>query len=209
MRDTRTGITKKDFWPMYAKAKDEAYTFQNIKSAWRATGLHPFNPNKVILPLEEKHKKKLSKSHSSTSTTPRTFLCYKTPQNRRELRHQTQVAIDLLRRGNQSSDSAIALLRRMHHQTETAFTLAELANMERDDIKKRFGGRKAPKTTRQKLTQAQLGDANFLKKLEIAAVEKEQDLEEKKRLREEKAVAIAEKKVCTPLLYPSLQYIYH
>ena len=54
-RTTRTGINKALFWDFYKLAKHEAYTKNNIKSAWRATGVYPFNPNKVLAELEKKN----------------------------------------------------------------------------------------------------------------------------------------------------------
>ena len=53
-RTTRTGVSKALFWNFYKLAKHEAYTKTNIKSAWRATGIHPFNPDKVLAEIEKK-----------------------------------------------------------------------------------------------------------------------------------------------------------
>ena len=54
---TRTGINKALFWNFYKLAKHEAYTKNNIKSAWRATSVQPFNPDKVLAKLEKKNTK--------------------------------------------------------------------------------------------------------------------------------------------------------
>jgi hypothetical protein len=43
---TRTsccGVTKKDFWRFYYFAMKEAYTAENIESAWRTSGIFPLN----------------------------------------------------------------------------------------------------------------------------------------------------------------------
>ena len=51
-RTTRTGVNKALFWNFYQQAKHKAYTKSNIKSAWRGTGIHPFNPDKVLAELK-------------------------------------------------------------------------------------------------------------------------------------------------------------
>ena len=47
-RETRTGITKKQFFSFYSQAKRQAYTKANIKAAWRTAGIHTFNPDAVL-----------------------------------------------------------------------------------------------------------------------------------------------------------------
>ena len=51
MKDTRTGVAKGAFWAFYCAAQAAAYTKNNIKSAWRATGIVPYNPNAVLAGL--------------------------------------------------------------------------------------------------------------------------------------------------------------
>ena len=114
-RTTRTGINKALFWNFYKLAKHEAYTKNNIKSAWRATGVHPFNPDKVLAELEKKNTKQLP---AIPASTPRSFKFLKTPRNRRELRQQTMVAIGALESGDK--ESSIQLLQRMAHQNDAA-----------------------------------------------------------------------------------------
>ena len=57
----------------------------------------------------------------------------------------------------------------MAHQTEAAWTRAELVDIENEDIKVRYSGKKAPRGSRQKMTQIQVVDRGFLmkKKLEF------------------------------------------
>jgi len=51
MRDTCTAVIKGTFWKFYSTARGQAYTKENLKSAWRKTGIHPFNPNAVLTQL--------------------------------------------------------------------------------------------------------------------------------------------------------------
>jgi hypothetical protein len=53
-RTSRCSITKKDFWKFYLLA-----TAENIKSAWRKSGVFPFNPDDVLQPLLQKQKRSL------------------------------------------------------------------------------------------------------------------------------------------------------
>jgi len=51
MRDTHAAVVKGTFWKFYSAARRQAYTKENLKSAWRKTGIHPFNPNAVLTQL--------------------------------------------------------------------------------------------------------------------------------------------------------------
>ena len=51
MKETRTGLTKGAFWGFYCAAQAKTYTPSNIKSAWRATGIVPYNPDVVLTKL--------------------------------------------------------------------------------------------------------------------------------------------------------------
>ena len=42
------GLTKRDFWPLFREAWSQAFTATNVRSAWETTGIHPFNPSKVL-----------------------------------------------------------------------------------------------------------------------------------------------------------------
>ena len=79
---------------------------------------------------------------------------------------------------NGDKESSIQLLRRMAHQTDAAWTQAELADIENEDIKVRYSGKKGPRGSRQKMAQAQVADGGFLMKKELEFQEKEQKVEE-------------------------------
>lgn len=49
-----THMTKRDFWPVFRNAWKTAVTEVNIKNAFEATGIHPFNPNRVLDKLKNK-----------------------------------------------------------------------------------------------------------------------------------------------------------
>ena len=163
-------------WPSTKPIKN------NIKSTWWATGVHPFNPDKVLAKLEKKNTKRLP---AIPTSTPRSFKFLKTPRNRRELRQQIMVAISALESGDKGS--SIQLLQRMAHQTDAAWTRAELADIENEDIKVRYAGKKGPRGSRQKMTQAQVADGGFLMKKELEFQEKEQKAEENAKAKTSKA----------------------
>lgn len=41
-------LTKRDFWPLFREAWTKAFTAKNVRSAWETTGIHPFDPSKVL-----------------------------------------------------------------------------------------------------------------------------------------------------------------
>ena len=148
VHDTRTGIAKGTFWKFYHQAKKTSFTKANIKGAWRGTGIHPFNPDAVLTKLPG-----YKRSAPLPSTTPRSFKFLKTPHNRRDLRQQTLDAIACVRSNSTSStDTSIALLRRLAHQSEAAMTRADIESIEKQDIRRRYAGKKAPRANRKKLT---------------------------------------------------------
>ena len=51
MKETSTGLTKGAFWGFYCAAQAKTYTPSNIKSASRATGIVPYNPDVVLTKL--------------------------------------------------------------------------------------------------------------------------------------------------------------
>ena len=61
----------------------------------------------------------------------------------------------------------------MAYQTDAAWTWAELANIENEDIKTRYAGKKGPRGGPHKVTKAQVVDGEFVMKKEIVFQEKE------------------------------------
>jgi len=189
-RNTRRGVTKRLFWQFYKVAKKVAYTYVNIKAAWRATGIHPFNPDAVLVSLKAKHHNRLAAKHTSqpiAHTSPRSFLCYETHHKIRDVRRQVNTAVHFLESlslgDNRTTASAVGVIRRLGRSAAVAITEAELEAYEKDTIKKRFGGKVGGRVTRQKLTSATVGDGKMLRQLEAAAQAKDDEKVEKERLR--------------------------
>ena len=85
-RETRTGITKKLFFSFYSQDKRIAYTRANIKAAWRATEIQPYNPDAVLQPLLQKLKQSQDLRKCSDgrhvqrpTSAPSKFLAWQTP----------------------------------------------------------------------------------------------------------------------------------
>jgi hypothetical protein len=71
-------LTKRNFWPLFYEAWKQAFTTQNVQSAWEKTGIHPINPQKVlstfVLPQKTSQPSaKKPKTPSSTRGIRRTF----------------------------------------------------------------------------------------------------------------------------------------
>ena len=47
-------ITKRQFLEYYQGARNEAISLTNIASAWRVTGLIPYNPSIILLKIRPK-----------------------------------------------------------------------------------------------------------------------------------------------------------
>ena len=74
------------------------------------------------------------------TSTPSKFLAWKTPWNRRQLRHQTNAAIDILSLAKTGA-SAIDLIRKLSQQTEAAYARAEIAEIETADLRTKYAGK--------------------------------------------------------------------
>jgi hypothetical protein len=139
----RTGvsITKADFWKLYTSARQEAYTQENIESAWRGTGISPYNPDAVLEPLAkmidfEARKPVLKLEKAAEIYSPRTFLALKTPKNAQELRYQIEQARNLIPQASPSTQTAIAgkLLPRLIKAREATRVRFEKASAEKKEL---------------------------------------------------------------------------
>ena len=158
------------------------YTKENIKGAWCGTGIHHFNPD-AVLTKHPGYKQSVPLPH----TTPQSYKFLNTPQNRRDLRQQTLNAIAFVRSNSAAStDTSIALLCCLAHQSEAAITRADIESIEKQDIRRRYAGKQAPRASRRKLTAAVVVGGK-----EIMKLESEHD--EKERLQVEKAARNAMK----------------
>jgi len=168
IRQTRTGVLKGTFWRFYAAACRQAYTKQNIKSAWRKTGIHPFNPDAVLTQVT------VPRSVSSAKKV------LKTPQKSRDIRQQFLSAIDQIKSGNE--ESTIATLRRFAHTAETALHIAEIKSIELADVRREYAGKKAATTGRRVITKARVIDGASVKKIK-------EEREEQDRVKAQRAEA--------------------
>lgn len=62
-----SSITKRDFFRLFWPAWGKAVSPQNIESAWRSVGIHPWNPHAVIQKFIDKDAERPSSSESSCS----------------------------------------------------------------------------------------------------------------------------------------------
>ena len=131
MKETRTGLTKGAFCGFYCAVQAKTYTPSNIKSAWQATGIVPYNPDAVLTKLPGY--KPLRRAVPKVPTTPHSFKLLQTPMNRRELHQQTLSAIEFLNAdptlSGASKESSITLLRRLAHQSESTLTRCQIAKL--------------------------------------------------------------------------------
>ena len=74
------------------------------------------------------------------TSTPSKFLAWQTPRNRRQLRHQTNAAIDIL---SKTGASAMDLIRKPPQQTEAASARAEIAEIGTPNLHTKYAGKKA------------------------------------------------------------------
>ena len=144
----------------------------NIKAAWRAAGIQPYNPDAVLQPLLQKLEQSRGPRKSSDgrhvqrpTSTPSKFLAWQTPRNRRQLRHQKNAAIDILSK-TANSASAIDLIRKLSQQTEAEFARAEISEIETANLRTKYAGKKARAGPggRKKLTKGTTADWKFLER---------------------------------------------
>ena len=121
----------------------------------------------------------------TSASTPSKFLAWKTPQNRRQLRHQSNAAIHLSRSGSVESDSMIALIRKLPLQTEAAIARAEIAETETASLRSKYAGKKAGAGPggQKKLIKRKIGDWELLKQMELEEREKDEAAAERARAR--------------------------
>uniref|UniRef100_A0A093ULC9 Tigger transposable element-derived protein 2 n=2 Tax=Talaromyces marneffei PM1 TaxID=1077442 RepID=A0A093ULC9_TALMA len=86
MRDGFNHIDKLDFLMAFPKARTEAYKARTIQNSFVATGLVPFNPDRVIQQLNIRLKTPTPPPSRSSNTQS---SCLQTPQNIRQFVRQT------------------------------------------------------------------------------------------------------------------------
>lgn len=66
-----TRITKRSFWSIFREAWKKSLTPENICSSFAATGIYPFQPEKVLYQLKEKTPSPISSDDEAKKKTPR------------------------------------------------------------------------------------------------------------------------------------------
>ncbi|THC92492.1 hypothetical protein EYZ11_008030 [Aspergillus tanneri] len=72
-------LRKRNFWLLFQDAWNQAFTAKNIEAGWRATGLHPLNPDKVLSHIS--NQSDITPPQTASSDTPT-----KTPGSLRAIR---------------------------------------------------------------------------------------------------------------------------
>ncbi|KAF2191952.1 DDE-domain-containing protein, partial [Zopfia rhizophila CBS 207.26] len=110
IRNGQNHVTNDDFLRIYAKLRPAALSNSNIKSAFRATGIFPFDPEEVLAKLGEFNLSTpppvlLSSSVNSVSNTPRTVRQVEKQQTAIKLR-QHQLKRQYNRKNGQVSQNS-------------------------------------------------------------------------------------------------------
>ena len=124
------------------------------------------------------------------TSTPSKLLAWQTPRNRRQLRHQTNAAIDILSLAKTGA-SVIDLIRRLSRQIEAAFPRAKIAEIETANLRTKYAGKqaRAGPEGRKKLTKRTIADWEFLEKMEVEEREKEEAVAARAKAKAERARA--------------------
>ena len=122
------------------------------------------------------------------TSTPSKFLAWQTPRNRRQLRHQTNAAINIL---TKTEASAIDLIRKLSQQTEAAFARAEIAEIETANLRTKYAGEQARAGPggRKKLIKGTIVNWKFLEKMEMEKREKEEAVVARAKAKAKRACA--------------------
>ena len=101
-------LTKRDFFRLFWKSYEKAFTPSNIQSAFEATGLHPFNPDRVVARF---------RAREGPSTAESSVVI---PQTRREIQALVEGATDGVPQKNQ---------KKVKKLTDTILTLSTEVNI--------------------------------------------------------------------------------
>ena len=163
MRDTRTGIKKGTFWTFYRYARVNTFLPKTIASAFRATGVHPFNLDKVLTMITLVKNLKFSRPRAAdVANCPQAI--FSTPGNRRQLRQQALAALQFAKpspsaRSSLSSSERevyLAVVLWLSDLAEQALTVAELAKIETQQLHEGYRGKKMAKANKRLISKARL-----------------------------------------------------
>ncbi|KAI9042945.1 uncharacterized protein KD926_004736 [Aspergillus affinis] len=126
----------KDFLYHYQHVHPKAFSSSNIRSSFQATGLVPYNPDRVLLKLKIQLQDKTFTPPSTASSGSQSFYLGKTPLNAYQLNHQrdelqalqesglsslvTEQALEKVFKGAEMAMQNAALLQQEKHQLRSA-----------------------------------------------------------------------------------------
>jgi len=154
MRDTRAAVVKGTFWKFYSAARRQAYTKENLKSAWRKTEIHPFNPNAVLTQLVAPRSAPSPASKKVVLQTP------KKSTDVRQLYLIVDAELDKAGVRQQVRDMAKILA----HTASTLLHVAEIRSIEMADFQRLYRGLKAATTDRWVILKARVIDGDAVMK---------------------------------------------
>ncbi|CAK37462.1 uncharacterized protein An01g15080 [Aspergillus niger] len=146
-------IEKVDFLDMYPKAHAQAFTKANIQSAFRASGLVPLNPSKI---LENMIFKKTSRPSSQSTSSSSIFT--KTPRNSRQFKKYESTLSQLLQQQDTPATPIQSALSYIFKGAEVALNHTVLLEHENRQLREALDKR----NTKQKRNQHQMDDLNGL-----------------------------------------------
>ncbi|KAH8430077.1 transposase [Aspergillus melleus] len=120
-------IDKSDFIRHFKRAYKEAFSTDNIKSSFAATGLVPYSPNRVLSKL--KPLRSSTPTPPSTSSSNQSMYLGKTPVNLYQLNHQRE-ELQALQESGLSSLIADQALEKVYKGAEMAMQNAVLLQQE-------------------------------------------------------------------------------
>lgn len=93
LRETCTSLNNCTFWSFFVDSGKETYTKSAIQTAFRTTGIFPFDPNKVLTKLKpNQNPGPATRLKSNLQILDHPLL--QTSKNRRDLCHQAQFALN-------------------------------------------------------------------------------------------------------------------
>ncbi|RPB03788.1 hypothetical protein L873DRAFT_1669146, partial [Choiromyces venosus 120613-1] len=134
MQDTQTGVKKGTFWTFYHETHTLTFLPKTIQSAFQATGIVPFNPNKVLF--------KVTKITTPNCPT----AIFATPCNHHQLHQQALAATSFFPSSPISSHkSYLAVVLCLADLIECALTEVEIAKAEVQRLQEGYEGKQAVK----------------------------------------------------------------
>jgi len=154
MRDTRAAVIKGAFWKFYSAARWQAYTKENLKSAWRKTGIYPFNPNTVLTQLV---------ALRSAPSLESKKVVLQTPKKSTDVR-QLYLIVDAELDKAEVRQEVRAMAKKLAHTASTSLHVAEIRSIEMADFQRRYRGLKAATTDRRVISKARVIDGDAVMK---------------------------------------------